>query len=439
MRKYIAEPSSVLGSTSVAASSGSSADMLEAFYTKLDSFREHPIENADNIESSVSIQADRRDNYFGEQAAFQWGDKIADAYLGKTISKRKSKAEAPGGLVYEAKQLGIGTYDLLEALEGMCADGRAVEHDSPEDSYYEIKSKKRHPVQGLFYNEEDDPESIWKNVEGAFSFDGDDEDDDYEDDDDDFDSDDDDLTPEGFYKFFKSDADEAVKKKAAKILYEWYMNEDAESLPYDVSDILDMCDAADDGEERDIVLKALGREDLYSACAINCSSYAKVNYGQSVDDLYIQLDDNDGRYHWKDSYGTSDEGFDTPEEAYEAFLNFMEVERPDTVITRNISGMNNGWMVNHPGYDPIGSPSPSDEFLESEPLAPQYAEYAKQQEAALRENDKAPEDSVYDAECGMFANPDDPDLFWSKDTMSYSIRWNPDTYDFEHFDIGGGR
>ena len=107
MRKYIAEPSSILSSTSVSASSGSSADMLDAFYTKLDSFREHPITNADNIESSVSIEANRRDNYFGEQAAFQWGDKIADAYLGKTISKRKSKANAPGGLVYEASQLSL--------------------------------------------------------------------------------------------------------------------------------------------------------------------------------------------------------------------------------------------------------------------------------------------------------------------------------------------
>lgn len=430
MRKYIAEPSSILSSTSVSASSGSSADMLDAFYTKLDSFREHPITNADNIESSVSIEANRRDNYFGEQAAFQWGDKIADAYLGKTISKRKSKANAPGGLVYEASQLGIGTYDMLEALEGMCADGRAVEHDSEEDSWYEVISKERHPVRGLFYNEEDDEESIWKNVQGADSFE------EYEDDGEEFDSDYDNLTPEGFYHFFKDEVDEEVKAQAGAILCEWYEAEGAEFMPSDVSDILDMCDAATDKTERDIVLKALGRSDIYSS-SIKCSSYAKVDYGQSVDDLFIQLDDNDGRYHWKDSYGTSDEGFDTPEEAYEAFLNFMEVESPDTTITRNINGGNNGWMVNHPGYDPIGYPSPGDELMESEPLAPEYVEYAKQYEAAMRENDKAPDDAVYDAESGMFASPEDPDLFWSRDTMSYSIKWNPSTYDFEHFDVGG--
>ena len=42
----------------------------------------------------------------------------------------------PGGLVYEADQLGIGMWDLLEALEGMCYNGDAVEID---DSTYKVK------------------------------------------------------------------------------------------------------------------------------------------------------------------------------------------------------------------------------------------------------------------------------------------------------------
>lgn len=119
----------------------------------------------DEVLSTTSITANRHDNYFGETAAFNHGDAIAKAYLGKTISKRKSKAEQPGGLVYEADQLGIDMWDLLEALEGMCADGRAVEHDTAEDSWYEIVSDKRHPVRSLFYDEASDPESIWSSTE----------------------------------------------------------------------------------------------------------------------------------------------------------------------------------------------------------------------------------------------------------------------------------
>ena len=52
---------------------------------------------------------------------------------GKTVSKRKDTAEQPGGLIYEAEKLNMDMWDLLEALEGMCSDGRAREID---DSTY---------------------------------------------------------------------------------------------------------------------------------------------------------------------------------------------------------------------------------------------------------------------------------------------------------------
>jgi len=70
---------------------------------------------------------------FGKEEADKYGDKIKTALSGKTVSKHRDTAEDPGGLIYEAKKLGIDMYDLLRALEGMCADGRAREID---DSTY---------------------------------------------------------------------------------------------------------------------------------------------------------------------------------------------------------------------------------------------------------------------------------------------------------------
>lgn len=67
------------------------------------------------------------------------------------------------------------------------------------------------------------------------------------------------LTPEGFYKFFSVSAEPELMDKAAKILYEWYSNEGEEYMPEYV-DILDMCDAADDENEKRIVLEAMGEE-----------------------------------------------------------------------------------------------------------------------------------------------------------------------------------
>ena len=74
--------------------------------------------------------------YFGKEKAEKYGKRISSALSGKKVSKRKSTAKQPGGLIYEAKQLGMDMWDLLEALEGMCADGRAIEID---DSTYLVR------------------------------------------------------------------------------------------------------------------------------------------------------------------------------------------------------------------------------------------------------------------------------------------------------------
>ncbi len=73
---------------------------------------------------------------FGKEKAEKYGEQISSALSDKTISKRKDKAEEPGGLIYESKLLGIDMWDLLEALEGMCYTGTATEID---DSTYLVR------------------------------------------------------------------------------------------------------------------------------------------------------------------------------------------------------------------------------------------------------------------------------------------------------------
>lgn len=98
------------------------------------------IEWFNNTQSSLNEDAsealnESRKFYFGKEEAEKYGDMIEKALTGKTVSKSKAKAEEPGGLIYEANKLGIDMWDLLEALEGMCYQGRCREID---DSTYLI-------------------------------------------------------------------------------------------------------------------------------------------------------------------------------------------------------------------------------------------------------------------------------------------------------------
>ncbi len=91
---------------------------------------------------------------FGKEQADKYGDLIVAALAYKRVSKRKDLAEEPGGLIYEANRIGIDKWDLLEALEGMCRDGRAVEID---DSTYVV-------VRGHSHDHKDDAQNgyhIW--------------------------------------------------------------------------------------------------------------------------------------------------------------------------------------------------------------------------------------------------------------------------------------
>ena len=94
-------------------------------------------EGAYDVYSSSDIKASmgRYDEYYGQTAAATYGDLIAGRLKGKSVSKRRDTANEPGGLIYEANKLGIDMWDLLEALEGMCNEGRAREID---DSTYKI-------------------------------------------------------------------------------------------------------------------------------------------------------------------------------------------------------------------------------------------------------------------------------------------------------------
>jgi hypothetical protein len=77
--------------------------------------------------------------YFGMEEFNKYGDKVAKALAGKRISKRMDDSRRPGGLEYESDKLGIGLFDLLDCLEGMCYNGTAEEVD---DSTYFVKDPK---------------------------------------------------------------------------------------------------------------------------------------------------------------------------------------------------------------------------------------------------------------------------------------------------------
>ena len=103
----------------------------------------------DSLLMSTAITANRDDRYFGEIASKKYGDLIADTLgAGYTISKRKTLGEKPHGLIYEAERLGIDMWDLLEALEGMCADGRAEEID---DSTYQLTGELAQEVEDYWF------------------------------------------------------------------------------------------------------------------------------------------------------------------------------------------------------------------------------------------------------------------------------------------------
>ena len=100
--------------------------------------QEIPGISADDIEKVVDMVYENIDSYysfnFGEVRARKYGDLIYRTFEGQKISKAIAKADKPGGLTYSANLIGLTTFQLLEALEGMCADGRVTCLD--DSTYY---------------------------------------------------------------------------------------------------------------------------------------------------------------------------------------------------------------------------------------------------------------------------------------------------------------
>jgi DNA phosphorothioation-dependent restriction protein DptG len=100
--------------------------------------QEIPNVSEDDIEKVVDMVYENIDSYysrgFGAVEAKKYGDLIYRTYKGQEISKAIAKAKQPGGLTYSANKIGLSTFQLLKALEGMCADGRATYVD--DSTYY---------------------------------------------------------------------------------------------------------------------------------------------------------------------------------------------------------------------------------------------------------------------------------------------------------------
>lgn len=101
-------------------------------------WKEIPGLNDDDIEKVVDMVYENVDSYFsrgfGAVEAKKYGDLIYRTYKGQKISKAIAKANQPGGLTYSANKIGLSTFQMLKALEGMCADGRATYVD--DSTYY---------------------------------------------------------------------------------------------------------------------------------------------------------------------------------------------------------------------------------------------------------------------------------------------------------------
>ena len=106
-------------------------DPVVAVYDNFEDWQKDTVRSLRSCNSSCATEPVEAGIFdFGAEAAAKYGDLISQELGGMTVSKRKDLANEPGGLIYEADRIGLGDYrDLLEALEGMCRDGRAAEID----------------------------------------------------------------------------------------------------------------------------------------------------------------------------------------------------------------------------------------------------------------------------------------------------------------------
>ena len=113
------------------------AHNIDAEIRKL-AWKEIPGLNDDDVEKVVDMVYENIDSYFsrgfGAVEAKKYGDLIYRIYRGQKISNAIAKANQPGGLTYSANKIGLSTFQMLKALEGMCADGLATYVD--DSTYY---------------------------------------------------------------------------------------------------------------------------------------------------------------------------------------------------------------------------------------------------------------------------------------------------------------
>ena len=103
----------------------------------------------ENTETSEEIE---REDFFGQRMAEKFGELVCEKLAGRKISKSKAKGDEPGGIVYEAVQLGMGLYELLDTLEGLCYLGKAAEID--DSTYYVLPSEE------TSFEEEEETEEV---------------------------------------------------------------------------------------------------------------------------------------------------------------------------------------------------------------------------------------------------------------------------------------
>lgn len=84
------------------------------------------------------------DWYFGKEKAEEFGYSVRKSLGGRIVTKNKELAEEKGGLIYEADKLNMSMWDLLETIEGLCYQGKAMELD--DTRYYIIPIEYRFTV-----------------------------------------------------------------------------------------------------------------------------------------------------------------------------------------------------------------------------------------------------------------------------------------------------
>lgn len=74
------------------------------------------------------------EDYYGKEEYELYRDLVVKNLSGLTVSKARDEAYDPGGLIYEAEQLGLDWKQLLRCLEGLCYNGEAQEIN--DHTYY---------------------------------------------------------------------------------------------------------------------------------------------------------------------------------------------------------------------------------------------------------------------------------------------------------------